>query len=122
MKKLLYLIIIFAIISAIDHPLINDFYDKTVGQIKMLASNSTKSEGNVGANSVYQEMEKKFAQYSADEQKAIKKITETNASVLKFQKAYCTNKDFNPKLYGAHLKTFCQVIKRHESALKHVNT
>ncbi|MFT4926991.1 MAG: hypothetical protein ACI8WB_003091 [Phenylobacterium sp.] len=118
MKKLLLLILAFAILSAVDHPVINQFYDDTIGQIKMLARDSAKTGTDAGAGYVYRDMKSKLAGYSEAENKAIVKITKSNASVLKFQKDYCISKDFNPVLFGAHMQEFCLVIAKHESTLQ----
>ncbi|MFT5162417.1 MAG: hypothetical protein ACI9FJ_000993 [Alteromonadaceae bacterium] len=121
MKKIVYLIVIVAIVVAIDHPKINQFYDNTIGQIKMMARDSAKSSPDAGAAYVYSEMKSKLVNYSVEERKAIKKITQTNVSVLQFQKSYCFDGDFNPVLYGGHMTEFCRVIGDNEGTLKLVN-
>lgn len=117
MKKLLYLLVALGILSALDHPVINQFYDDTIGQIKLLARDSAKPGGNLGAANIYDEMQTRFDRYSEAEKQLIKTITKDNPSVLKFQKDYCVNKDFNPVIYGVHKKEFCAVISIHEDKL-----
>lgn len=117
-KKLLILILFFAVLSAIDHPTINQFYDDTIGQIKMLARDSAKSGSDAAAAYVYKDMKSKLDRYSDAEKKMIEKITQTNVSVLKFQHDYCIKKDFNPVIYGGHKTEFCQVIAKHEANLQ----
>lgn len=116
-KKLVYFIIIMAIITAIDHPVVNDFYDNTIGQFKMFAREGIKTAKNPGAGRVYRTMEQYFDGYSKAEIEMIDKLTKNNQDVLAFRKSFCIEGEFNPVIYGAHLRQFCQVIEDNKSQL-----
>lgn len=120
MKKLFYFIVIMAVITAVDHPMVNDFYDNTIGQFKIFAREGIKTAKNPGAARVYRTMEKYFASYSDDEIAMIDELTKNNQKVLAFRQAYCIDGDFNPIIYGAHLKQFCTVIEDNKRALNQV--
>lgn len=116
-KKLFYFFVILAIIVAIDHPKINAFYDDTIGQFKIFAREGIKTSKNPGASKVYREIEKHFAQYSDDEKAMIAKVTKNNQTALAFRQAYCVNGDFNPVIYGDHLRQLCSIMEKHKKQL-----
>ena len=118
MKKLFYLLVALAILSAADHPMVNQMYDQTLGQFEMFARSSMKQSENAGAIGIFTDMETRFGRYSESEQAMIKKVTRSNKAVLKFRQDYCVNKDFNPVIYGAHKTEFCEVIAQHKMNLK----
>jgi hypothetical protein len=120
MKKLFYFLLILAVIVAIDHPAVNAFYDDTIGRFKIFAREGIKTQKNPGASRVYREMKKHFDQYSQEEIKMLDELTKSNQKVLAFRKNYCVNGDFNPVIYGAHLKQFCNVIEKHKIQLNTV--
>ena len=120
MKKLFYFLVILAIIAAVDHPVINEFYDNTIGQFKTFAREGVKTTKNPGASKVYREISKNFDDYSDAEKEMLERITKDNQTVLKFREDYCVKGDFNPVIYGAHLKEFCRVIERHKKQLQMV--
>ncbi len=117
MKKLFYFILLMAIITAVDHPVVNDFYDNTIGRFKMFAREGIKTSKNPGAGKVYRTMEKDFANYTQAEIEMIDKLTKNNQDVLAFREAFCVDGEFNPVIYGAHLKRFCAVIEDNKSLL-----
>jgi len=106
-----------AIIAAVDHPVINNFYDNTIGQFKMFAREGIKTAKNPGAGRVFRTMEKHFDTYNKQEIEMIDKLTKNNQDVLAFRKTYCINGDFNPVIYGAHLQQFCAVIEDNKTQL-----
>jgi hypothetical protein len=118
MKKIFYILVALAILSALDNPVINQFYDDTIGQINAFARSTSKEGRDRGAALVYGDMGHYLAEYSEAEKAMIEKITQSNTSVLKFEKTYCINKDFNPVIYGAHQAKLCSVIRLHQETLK----
>ena len=76
MKKLFYFILLMAIITAVDHPVINNFYDNTIGRFKMFAREGIKTSKNPGAGRVYRAMEKHFSTYTQAEIEMIEDATE----------------------------------------------
>lgn len=119
-KKLFYFFVVLAIIVAIDHPKINEFYDNTIGQFKMFAREGLKTSKNPGGTKVYREISKYFDGYSSSEIELIDKLTKDNQKVLKFRQDYCVNGDFNPVIYGDHLKQLCAIIEKHKRQLSTV--
>ena len=117
MKKLAYFIVIMAIITAVDHPVINNFYDNTIGQFKMFAREGIKTAKNPGAGRVFRTMEKHFATYTKAEIELIDSLTKNNQDDLAFRKTFCVDGEFNPVIYGAHLKQFCSVIEDNKTQL-----
>lgn len=117
MKKLFYFLLVLAIITAIDHPTINQFYDDTLGRFKLFAREGIKTAKNPGASQVYRQMKKHFDNYSQPEIQMIDKLTKNNQKVLAFRQAFCVEGEFNPVIYGAHLKQFCAVIEKHKKQL-----
>ena len=120
MKKLFYFILIMAVITAVDHPAVNEFYDSTIGQFKMFAREGIKTAKNPGAGRVYRTMEKYFSTYSEAEIELIDKLTKNNQDVLAFRQSFCLQGEFHPTIYGAHLKQFCAVIEDNKRALNQV--
>ncbi len=116
-KKLFYFLVILAIIVAIDHPKINEFYDNTLGEFKMFAREGLKTTKNPGGAKVYRDISQHFSSYSQGEIEMIDTLTKDNQKVLKFRQDYCVNGDFNPVIYGDHLKQLCQIIERHKKQL-----
>jgi GH25 family lysozyme M1 (1,4-beta-N-acetylmuramidase) len=119
-KKLFYFLLVLAIIVAVDHPAMNAFYDDTIGRFKMFAREGIKTQKNPGANRVYREMEQYLEQYTDDEKNMLDELTKNNQKVLAFRQSYCINGDFNPVIYGVHLKQFCRVIEKHKTQLNTV--
>ena len=109
--------LVLAIIVAVDHPQINAFYDESIGRFKMFAREGIKTQKNPGASRVYREMKQYLDQYSEDERKMLDELTKNNQKVLAFRQNYCINGDFNPVIYGAHLKQFCGVIEKYKVQL-----
>ena len=117
MKKLFYFILLMAIITAVDHPVINDFYDNTIGRFKIFAREGIKTSKNPGAGRVYRAIEKHFSTYTQAEIEMIDQLTKNNQDVLAFRQAFCVDGEFNPVIYGAHLKQLCHEIEDNKSLL-----
>lgn len=117
MKKLFYLFVVLAIIVAVDHPKINEFYDNTIGKFKIFAREGLKTAKNPGGSKVYREISKHFDEYTQSEIEMIDNLTKDNKKVLAFRENYCVNGDFNPVIYGAHLKQLCRIIEKHKKQL-----
>lgn len=120
MKKIFYFLILLAIVVAIDHPKINQFYDDTLGSFKMFAREGIKTAKNPGGGKVFREIEKHFASYSKAEIEMIDKLTKNNQEVLAFRKTFCVGGEFNPIIYGTNLKQFCSIIEKHKRQLSTV--
>lgn len=118
MKKALWIIVlILAVASFSDHPLLKPYKDMLFEILSSKAENATQMQGSQTLRQVKRELLPQVRDLGAGQQAEIERVTADLATLREFYQSYCIDKQFNPQFYGESIDNICRVIDRHKLAL-----
>lgn len=117
MKKLFWIIVVILLILTFsDHDVIRPYKEQLYDTVKVkLAGASDNKQGAL--RQLKKELMAAAEQWGEGQRNQLEKASSSIESVLKFQRSYCINGDFNPIMFGEPLKQSCQIISKHQHTL-----
>lgn len=116
MKNLLILIVAIAIfLHFYPQPELTAWYEEQKTKVLAMFSDATDTHVRLNPHKIYQDVEASFGQFSGEEQKFVKELTETRENVKEFFSNYCEQKKNHARLHHTNQKIVCDKIAPYQS-------
>jgi hypothetical protein len=117
MKKLFWIIIIILLVLTFsDHDVIRPYKEKLYDTVMVKLAGAGENK-QAALRQLRKELMAAAEQWGEGQRNQLEKASSSIETVLKFQRRYCIDGDFNPILFGEPLKQSCEIIRKYQRTL-----